>query len=95
MPRLWAIGSLVQLAIGVLAVAMIANTTANRPPLQRRSSSHTDASSFDLAALYPWLPSSWRQGVDLLKDRPWDNSRINGDCPQPARSLISPCQMGH
>jgi cytochrome c oxidase subunit I len=34
MPRIWAIGCLVQLAIGVLTVAMIANTTANRPPLQ-------------------------------------------------------------
>jgi cytochrome c oxidase subunit I len=33
MPRLWAIGCLVQLAIGVLTVAMIANATANRPPL--------------------------------------------------------------
>jgi cytochrome c oxidase subunit I len=33
MLRLWAIGCLVQLAIGVLTVAMIANTTAIHPPL--------------------------------------------------------------
>src|SRR5262245_14273384 len=33
MPRLWAIGCLVQLAIGVSTVAIIAKTTATRPPL--------------------------------------------------------------
>jgi len=33
-PTLWAIGCLVQLAIGVLTDIMIANATANRPPLQ-------------------------------------------------------------
>ena len=34
MPTLWAIGCLVQLAIGVLTDIMIANATPNRPPLQ-------------------------------------------------------------
>src|SRR5262245_40933369 len=33
MPRLWVIGCLVQLAIGLLTAIMIANATANRPPL--------------------------------------------------------------
>lgn len=55
----------------------------------------SDGSSFDLAALYPWLPTSWQQGLGLLKDRPWDNSRINQDCPEPARNLIFHHQMSH
>jgi len=33
MPTLWAVGCLVQLAIGILTGTMIAHTTANRPPL--------------------------------------------------------------
>src|SRR5262245_56963721 len=33
MPTLWAVGCLVQLAIGILTGTMIAHATANRPPL--------------------------------------------------------------
>ena len=33
MPTLWAVGCLVQLAIGILTGTMIAHATANRPPI--------------------------------------------------------------
>jgi hypothetical protein len=49
-----------------------------------------DGRSFDLAALHPWLPSSWQRVVGELSSRPWDNSNIDRDCPNSRRRLISP-----